>query len=360
MKILHVDEQASWRGGEAQASWLMQGLVEYGHEVGLAGRPGTLYTTDAHGGIEVDRIELPLRSEIDYPSMRRLGRIVRERGYDIVHAHSSHAHTFAAAAARISGTAKSVISKRLDRAPRSSFLNRWKYNMPDMFVPVSKVVGDVLLDYGIPPEKVKLVYDCIRPDLLDVEPLDRAELGVGDDDIVLFSAGALVDQKDFPNLFKAMPFFMDEFRQVRILIAGEGRDQAMLERMLADMGYADVVTFLGQRSDVARIMRTADLYVSSSHTEGLGTSVLEALACELPIVATDAGGVREMVLDGKTGLLVPKRDPEALGRAIGESLRNADKRREMVANGLAHINANFLPNHMTEGFIEVYEALLRS
>ena len=337
----------------------MQGLSDYGHEVGLAGRPGTLFTTDMHGGIQVERIELPLRSELDYPSMRKLGRIVRERGYDIVHAHSSHAHTFAAAAAKISGTAKSVVSKRLDRSPRRSFLNRWKYNMPDMFVPVSKVVGDVLLDYGIPQEKVRLVYDCIRPDLLDVEPLDRGELGVGEEDILLFSAGALVDQKDFPKLFQAMSVFVEEFPRIRLLIAGEGKDRAMLEKMVADLGYDNIVTFLGQRPDVARLMRTADLYVSSSHTEGLGTSVLEALACELPIVATDAGGVREMVLDGKTGFLVPKRNPELLGRAIAESLRNPGKRREMVANGLAHINAHFLPAHMTEGFIEVYEDLLR-
>jgi len=359
LKILHVDEQAGWRGGEAQASWLMQGLAEYGHDVGLAGRPGTAFTTDLHGGIKVERIELPLRSELDYPSMRRLGKIVRDQGYDIVHAHSSHAHTFAAVAAKISGTAKSVVSKRLDRRPRGSFLNRFKYNMPDMIVPVSQVVGDVLLDYGIPQEKVRLVYDCIRPDLLDVEPLDRAGLGVSEDDIMLFSAGALVDQKDFPTLFRAMSIVLQEFPRMRLLIAGEGRDRAMLESMVVELGYEDIVTFLGQRADVARLMRTADLYVSSSHTEGLGTSILEALACELPIVATDAGGVREMVLDGKTGFLVPKRNSELLGRAIADSLRNPEKRSEMVANGLAHINANFLPRHMTEGFIEVYEALLR-
>lgn len=358
MRILHVDEQTGWRGGEAQASWLMQGLVEYGHDVGLAGRPNSLYTTDPHGGIEVDRIELPLRSEADYFSMRRLARLVRERSYDIVHAHSSHAHTFAAVAARLSGRAKSVVSKRLDRPPRGSWLNRKKYELADMFVPVSKVVGDVLVEYGIPEDKVRLVYDCIRPDLLDVSPVDRAELGVTEDEILLFSAGALVDQKDFPNLFRAMPWFVDEFPNVRIMIAGDGGDRALLQKMVDDAGYAGIVTFLGQRSDVAALMRAADLYVSSSHTEGLGTSVLESLACELPIVATDAGGVREMVLDGKTGYLVPKRDPEALGKAIARSLRDPDRRREMSVNGLAHINAHFLPKHMTEGFIEVYESLL--
>ena len=144
-----------------------------------------------------------------------------------------------------------------------------------------------------------------------------------------------------------MPWFVDEFPNVRIMIAGDGGDRALLQKMVDDAGYAGIVTFLGQRSDVAALMRAADLYVSSSHTEGLGTSVLESLACELPIVATDAGGVREMVLDGKT-----------LGKAIARSLRDPDRRREMSVNGLAHINAHFLPKHMTEGFIEVYESLL--
>jgi glycosyltransferase involved in cell wall biosynthesis len=358
MKILHVDEQLGWRGGEIQASWLMQGLVELGHEVALAGRPGGQFVGDDHGGIPVQRFELPMRYEADFMSMRSLAKIVRAHNVDIVHAHSSHGHIFAAMATRFAGTGKSVISKRLDRKPRRSFINRWKYDSANHYVPVSNRVAGVLRDYGIPDDKITLVYDCIRPDLLNVEPLDRADLGVADDATLLLSAGALVDQKDFSNLIQSMPYFIDAYPKVRVLIAGEGELRSKLEREISDRGYDEIVSLLGQRTDVARLMRTADLYVSSSHTEGLGTSILESLACKLPIVASDAGGVCEMVIDEQTGYLVPNRNPRALGEAIAKALGDPQRTQQMADNGLVHIEENFLPHHMVKGFVAVYEKLL--
>jgi len=115
---------------------------------------------------------------------------------------------------------------------------------------------------------------------------------------------------------------------------------------------------LGQRPDVPNLLQTADLYASSSWTEGLGTSILEALAVGLPIVASDAGGIKEMVIHGKTGYLVPNRDPEALGNAIASNLENRTEALKMAEAGVQHINANFLPKHMVDGMIEVYEKVL--
>ena len=180
-------------------------------------------------------------------------------------------------AVKFAGRGKSVISKRLDHRPRRSILNRWKYAIADHFVPVSNRVGQVLKTYGVPENKITLVYDCIRPDLLDVEPIARSELGITEDALLLFSAGALVDQKDFSNLIRSMPYFINEFPKVHIMIAGEGDLRSNIEKEIRQRGFGDHVTLLGQRNDVARLMRTADLYISSSHTEGLGTSILESL-----------------------------------------------------------------------------------
>jgi glycosyltransferase involved in cell wall biosynthesis len=358
MKILHVDEQIGWRGGEQQASWLLEELSHRGYEVAIAGRPNSAILADDHGGVPVEKFAIPMRSEGDVFSMRQLGKIVRDHNIDILHAHSSHAHTFACLGKKFAGRGKAVVSRRIDYQPKGSWLNRWKYSLPDQFIPVSLRVDEVLEDYGVPASQRTLVYDCIRPDLLDVEPLNRADIGVKDDAPFIFSAGALVGHKDIENLVRSVPFFIDRYPTARVLVAGEGPLKPQIERTISELGLNQVVTLLGQRPDVANLLQTADLYASSSWTEGLGTSILEALAVGLPIVASDAGGIKEMVIDGKTGLLVPNRDPEALGNAIAQSLGNRTQALKMAESGIQHINANFLPKHMVDGMIDVYEKVL--
>lgn len=358
MKILHVDEQTGWRGGEQQASWLIEELAQRGHEVAIAGKPNSAILADDHGGAPVEKFAVPMRSEGDIFSMRQLGKIVREHNIDILHAHSSHAHTFACLGKKFAGCGKAVVSRRIDYQPKGSWLNRWKYSLPDQFIPVSRRVDEVLENYGVPARQRTMVYDCIRPDLLAVEPLSRAEIGVDEDAPLIFSAGALVGHKDIENLIRSVPFFIDRFPTARVLIAGEGPLRPKIERVISELGLTQVVTLLGQRPDVPNLLQTADLYASSSWTEGLGTSILEALAVGLPIVASDAGGIKEMVIHGKTGYLVPNRDPEALGNAIASNLENRTEALKMAETGVQHINANFLPKHMVDGMIEVYEKVL--
>ena len=358
MKILHVDEQTGWRGGEQQASWLIEELAQRGHEVAIAGRPNSTILADDHGGVSVKKFEVSLRSEGDFFSMRELGKIVRRHDIDIIHAHSSHAHTFACMAKKFAGRGKAVVSRRIDYQPRKGWLNRWKYSLPDQFIPVSRRVDEVLRDYGVPECQRTLVYDCIRPELLAVAPLNRAELGIDEDAPFIFTAGALVGHKDIENLVRSVPYFLEHFPKARVLVAGEGPLRPQIERTISELNLNSVVTLLGQRPDVPNLLHTADLYVSSSWTEGLGTSILEALACGLPIVASDAGGICEMVIDGKTGYLVPNRDPEALGNTIVTSLTNRDHALAMAESGIQHINAHFLPSHMVDGMINVYEKVL--
>ena len=103
MNVLHVDEQRGWRGGEQQASWLIQGLVERGHSVTISGRRGGAFLADDHGGANPHRVPLPFRSELDVWTAWKLARVVRERNIDILHAHTSHAHMGAVIGARQTG-----------------------------------------------------------------------------------------------------------------------------------------------------------------------------------------------------------------------------------------------------------------
>ena len=358
MNVLHVDEQMTWRGGEQQASWLMQGLAKRGHRVWLAARPGSAILESDHGGAAIERVPVALRNEFDVASALSLSRLVRSAPIDVVHAHTSHAHTIACLARSFAGRGKVAVSRRVSFEPKPHVLNRWKYSWPDKFLSVSGRVDEVLRDFGVPGTQRALVYSSIDLARLEVDPMPRAPLGVPDGAPLLFSAGALVRHKDHATLLDAMPAVLAEFPAARLLIAGEGDLRGALEESIAALELESRVTLLGHRTDVPALARAADLYVSSSWSEGLGTSVLEALACRTPVVAAIAGGIPEMVRDGETGRLVPNRDPAALARAICESLRDRDGTAIMADAGRKLVEDRFTADDMVEGTLRVYESLL--
>lgn len=359
MNVLHLDEQTSWRGGEQQASWLIQGLVKQGHHVLIAGKPGGAFLNADHGGAALERIPLPFLGEFDLWTAAKLARVVRREKIQILHAHSSHAHSIAVCARKIAGRGKVVVSRRVSFPPKDHVLNRWKYAQPDLIIAVSGKVGEVMRAFGVPESHLAVIHSSVDLERLNVEPMPRAGIGVPEDALLLVSAGALVGHKDHETLVAAMPKVLARFPNVRLLIAGEGELRPAIEARMAALGVQDAVTLLGHRNDVPRLIRAADLYVSSSWSEGLGTSVLEALACETPVAATVAGGVPEMVRPGETGFLVPNRDPEALAAAIIESLGNREQARAMARNGRRLVEEMFMTRRMIERSIAAYDTLLR-
>ncbi len=358
MKVAHVDEQAGWRGGEQQASWLMRGLAARGHAVLAVGRPGEPFLEDTHGGAAVTRIPLPLRGEWDVASAWRLARVIRRQGVDIVHAHTSHAHTLALLARRFAGRGKVVVSRRVSFPPRPHALNRWKYASADRLLAVSGKVGEVLGESGVPRERVAVVHSAVDLERLNVDPARRADLGVPEDAPLIVSAGALVGHKDHRNLIEAAARVRETLPRLRVLIAGEGPLRPVLETRIAELGLDEAVTLLGHRRDVPALIRAADAYVSSSWSEGLGTSILEALACRTPVVAAEAGGAAEMVRPGKTGWLVPARDAQALAAAVLACLREREQARAMAQEGYELVRREFTVERMVEQTLEAYRSLL--
>ena len=358
MNVLHIDEQRGWRGGELQTSWIIRGLAQRGHSVAIAGRPGTAFLEADHGVDGLVRITAPFLSEFDLWTASKLARAVNAHNIDILHAQTSHAHTHACLARAIAGRGKVVVSRRVSFPPRKHPLSRWKYRLPDKFIAVSRSVAEVLIEYGVDESKIEVVHSSIDPARLDVEPATRAELGVPDRVPLIGNVGALVGHKDHATLIAAMAHVLKQLPDLHVVIVGEGPLRPAIERQIADLGLANRVRLLGHRGDAPRVLRALDAYVSSSWSEGLGTSVLEALTCEVPVVATVAGGVPEMILHEKTGLLVPARDPHALANAIVRIFQEKQLAQEMVRNGKAHVLEHFTVEQMVEGNLRVYESIL--
>ncbi|NUM53099.1 MAG: glycosyltransferase [Candidatus Hydrogenedentes bacterium] len=360
MNVLHIDEQSGWRGGEQQASYLIRGLAERGHRCFIAGKPDSEFLARDHGVQDLVRIPVPCRGEFDIVTACKLSRAVRKHAIDILHAHSSHAITYAALAKKIAGRGRVVASRRVDFPPNANVFSQWKYNQPDRIVAISGCIARVMRDFGIPESKLCTVHSGIDLKRFDVDPLHRAELGIPEGVPLAGNVAALVGHKDHETLLNAVPHVLKEIPRFCLVIAGEGPLRPQLEAQIDRLDIRHAVTLLGQRNDVPRLLRALDLFVMSSSEEGLGTSVLDAMACGVPVVATNAGGIPEMVRDGETGLLVHVGNSAALGSAIAGLLHDAGQMRRMIEAAYELVRTRFTADAMVSGNLAVYDSLFRN
>jgi glycosyltransferase involved in cell wall biosynthesis len=144
----------------------------------------------------------------------------------------------------------------------------------------------------------------------------------------------------------------------RFVILGEGELRESLERQSRDLGLERHVTLAGFRDDVIGVLKSFDVFVLSSLTEGLGTSILDAMACRVPVVGTTAGGIPESVVDGVTGLLVPPRDEAALATAMTSLLKDPARRASFAEAGLKRVSESFSVERMVAETVRVYERFL--
>jgi glycosyltransferase involved in cell wall biosynthesis len=163
--------------------------------------------------------------------------------------------------------------------------------------------------------------------------------------------------KDFLTLVRALARLSEGGFEA--LLVGDGPDRGEVEAEIVKLGVEGRVKLAGERSDVPALLADSDVFVLSSRSEGLPVSVLEAMAAELPVVASDVGGLGELVVDGETGLLVPSGDPAALAEALGRLLDDRELRQKLGAAGRARAEASFDLAEFRRAHVELYHRQLR-
>jgi glycosyltransferase involved in cell wall biosynthesis len=358
MKVLHVDSSRSWRGGQNQVVLTAQGLAARGHAVRLVCRAGgQLEARIREAGLDVNPIAF---SGDAWPQAAwSLSRIARTSRPDVVHLHDPNAVGAGVLARRLLGLrAPLVASRRVDFALRGR-CSRLKYRSCDRVVAVSRAIATVLEEGGLSPERVRLVYEGVpdRPPLNGGAGALR-ELGVPADALVVGNVAALTDHKDHATLVEAAALVSRRIPRVVFLVLGEGEQRPRIESRVAELGIRDRVVLAGFRDDVDRFLPTFDVFCLSSHMEGLGTSLLDAMAFARPIVATAAGGICEAVEDGLNGRLVPPRNPQALADALVETLSSPELRASMGRAGRRRFEERFTAGRMVDETLRVYEEVL--
>jgi glycosyltransferase involved in cell wall biosynthesis len=358
---LHIDTARTWRGGQHQVLLTVLGLRALGHKAVLIARPdGELYRRASEGP---DLVPLTARNEVDLSAAWKLSRIIREWKPPIVHAHDPHAVAMAGLAMSFSAPEprpRLVASRRVDFHLQGHSFSKWKYRQVDLFIAASRAIRDILQHDGIESHRLVVVHDGI-----DVAKIGRlptidahVEYWLPHGAPVLVNVGALVGHKGQKHLIEAMTHVLREVPDAHLVIFGEGELRPALERQVKDLRLDKHVLLPGFREDVLQLMKSADVFVMSSVTEGLGSTVLDAMAMRLPVVATRAGGLPEAVVPGETGLLVAPGDARELGGAIVRLLKEPHVRSRMGDAGHKRVAAEFGVGRMLEGTLAAYRRAL--
>jgi glycosyltransferase involved in cell wall biosynthesis len=301
------------------------------------------------------------RRGLEWGIFRRLYRLFKQSGIDVVHTHHFTQLFYAAIPARLAGarlihTEHEFFSYTQSTTARA--LIRPLLRLCDRMTAVGPEVRNYFVQtIGIPEHRVTVVPNGVAVQAFDYDRgTARQELGVGREEFVIGTIGRLEPEKDQKTLLDVFRLIRAKHPNVRLIIAGDGSMAAELRAHAERVGVADATSFLGYRRDIARLLAAMDIFVLTSVREGLPISLIEAMAARRPVVASNIGSIRDLVQEDRTGLLAPAQDTAAFAAAIERLMRAPDLRQRLVEAGRDSVEASFsLP-----AVIGAYETLYRN
>ncbi len=358
MNILVLTNQLSTGGAEYFTVRLSNELSRRGHHVTFASEGGELKEVLES---PINHLFAPTRKKSPWgiwQLARQLREILISKEIDVVHANSP---TTALAARLARGKRHIPVI-----ASAHGFWKPWTrpgvaaiYHLgADRIAVCSRYLTEQLIRNGFPRGKAEIVYNGIPIPSPDpkIRKAIREELGLSPNQRVLVTVARLVPEKGINYLLEAMTSILVEQPRAVLLLVGDGPVRGELEELAQKLGVQDSVRFLGNRQDVARLLCGADLFCLPSLIEGLPLSIAEAMAASLPVVATEVGGVPEIVLEGITGCLASPCNPPHLALKILRLLEWPEKMRQMGEAGRKRALNHFSIEQMTSHFEALYNA----
>jgi len=309
---------------------------------------------------------IPRKSKkTDYLSFIKPFSIIKDFKPDVIHTHNTQPF--------IDGTLAGLIAKvpvKIHTDHARDFPDKKRYmfaewlfsHLTDKIIGVSEHTKNNLVKYEkINPHKIDIIHNGIDGKKYDImiNVLEKKkQLGVENKYPILGLGVRFTKQKGITYLIRAVSSMKQNFPEICVLIAGEGPLQKTLEREAEDLGLSRHIRFIGPRSDMNEILKVLDIYVLPSLWEGLPLVILEAMAAQKPIVATDVGGNSEVIQHSANGMLVPPGRPDLLAKEICTLLKNEDKMRQMAINALQSYKESYSVSVMVDKYVDLYARLL--
>lgn len=315
------------------------------------------------GEVEAQGIEVFLakrRQGIDYFYALRLAKFLKKQNTDLLHAHNCTAFFYGTLAARLARIPIVYTEHDRDFPPerRIAWLNKILSLIVEQVITVSDLLKGCLIKYeSFNANKIKTIHNGVDPTPFSLS-LDRKkyidELGLEDASPLIGIVARLDRLKNHKLLLDAMQDIANEIPTVKLLIIGDGPTRKNLEEQADRGGLQNNILFLGMRGDVSNLLLLIDLFVLCSLSEGMPLALIEAMAAGKPIVATNVGGVSEIVRNGINGILVEPTNPAFLAKAILQILKNKDILRTMGENGREVFKQKFTLHKMIKSYEGVY------
>ena len=373
ISILFVIDALTFGGGERVFAQIISALPIQKYEIYLASLPNKQFY-EAIQNDHVHFLPIDFSNTISFTLVTKLAKILRQNHIEIVHGQGARAEVYARIGKRLARRSRYVSTVAMpvegfDVAPVRKriyrFFDRISETFVDRFLVVSDALRQAMIEgHGIPAEKVIRIYNGVEIGHFSPQKRNEArkrirqEFSVGENTLLVGAIGRLVWQKGFEYLVQAIPMVLNKFPKAQVLIVGEGPIKHHLEALSHKLKIGRHLIFAGFRKDIKQILSAIDMLVIPSVLEGFPIITLEGMAMTKPIIATNIDGIKEQIIDGKTGILIPHKDPSAIAEAILKLSKDEQCAQNIGWEARKRVEKEFSLEKMVNTTEQIYQSLI--
>ncbi len=361
LRVLHLSSEASWRGGEQQIAYLIEELSGKTENF-IACRKGSEFEKHCKQK-KWEYHSLDFSSPIDLITAGQISELCRKYAIDILHLHTSVGHTLGVLSTWFGHQARLVLSRRVDVPIKKNAFSRWKYNhyRIERILTVSDAIRHILNETLVNQNVARTVHSGIdyrKFNLHKPKKILKDQYHLQENQLLVGNTSALADHKDYYTFIDTAAYVINKGKDVIFFIIGEGPERKNIERYIEQKNLTERVLLTGFISNIENVIPELDIFLMTSKTEGLGTSILDAFAAEVPVVATRAGGIPEMVKNEDTGLLANVKDFKSLGDNIIRLINDRKLRQHLTSRAKDFLIEEYTKEKTAERTFRTYQEII--
>ncbi len=352
ISVLHVNGEATWRGGERQLHLLLSYTGTLWNNALVCKKGGELDLRSKN--LNIKRCHLGLRSSINIDSAWKLARLCQRENIDVLHCHTPKAHAVGAISTIFGNTAKLIVTKRTTFPISDNAFSRWKYRRAQHVICVSKAAEEVVLQ-SVPTAKTIVIPSAIER-AGEVERIPYMDLtGLEEKPFVIGYAAAFTSEKNPEGFLRVADKVLKTQSNIVFVWIGDGPLRKDLIDRVRKMGLAKLILLPGFQNNPLEWINSFDILFFPSLSEGFPTTLLNAMQCDVPVVASNVGGIVEIIENGITGMLVEPEDHDGFAKALLALMANDELR-----HGITSMAKEKLEGYYIEKTVQQLDTLYRN
>jgi L-malate glycosyltransferase len=362
MNVLHISSEASWRGGEQQIMYLVEETRKLGVNATVACRSGSK-VEDYCRRNDLPFYSLPFSSAYDLRTALGIKRLCKQLKVDLIQTHTSKSHTLSVIAGVLGLNVPQILTRRVDFAVKDNWFSRFKYNYRKIkkVICISETILDITKQDIQDVSKLTMIHSGVDTSKFIAHRNSdwlRLHYGLTKEIRIVGNTSAISDQKDYPTFIGVVQEVLSRgITNVQFFIVGDGPDRESVENLVKARGLEKHIFLTGFVSNIQEVLPSLDIFLFTSKTEGLGTSILDAMAAGVPIVTTNAGGIPEMVNHDVNGFMYPVGDVQALADGLIQLLNQPEKGIQLAEKAFETVE-DFSKEKTARRTVDVYKEIL--